>query len=131
MTDKVSEDAAALELDRFAEAMELDLDKSRMDPDDVEAYERHRRVFIGAVMKGNLIVNDEGQPMLKMMDGTDLTFREPTGAMLMEMDKVKKGDVAKSHALMKSMCQVAPDVFAKMPSRRYKVAQTIVALFLG
>lgn len=130
--EKVAKEVAEAEFDRFIDAMDLDTDKARMDPDDVKSFEDVKGKFVRAMMRGQLVVDDKGQPVVTTHDGTRLTFYEPTGASFAAMDSRKKGqDVGKMLAMMADMCRVAPAVFSKLPNRDFKICQALIQLFLG
>ncbi len=132
---KIDAETAESEIERFAEAMDLDLDTSKMDEEDRKAFDQQKRVLTLSIQKGNLIINDKGEPVFTptMGDNLDpLTFYEPDGASFMTMDKMKKNaDVAKMFGIMADMTKTHSKVFAKMKNRDSKVCQAIVTLFLG
>lgn len=132
---KVDAKTAENEIDRFATAMDLDLDTSEMDEEDRKALDQQKRVLILSIQKGNLVVNDNGEPVFTPTIGDNLeplTFYEPSGASFMTMDKKKKNhDVAKMYGIMGDMTKTYPKVFSQMKHRDSKVCQAIVTLFLG
>ena len=65
------------------------------------------------------------------LEDTTITFHEPTGAVIMMMDKKKAGqDFAKMHAVMGAMCECDAVTFSRMTGSDYKVCTAIAALFL-
>jgi hypothetical protein len=130
--EKVAKEVAEADFERFLEAMDLDPDRGRMDADDVKSFEDVKAKFVRAVQRGQLVVDEKGQPVVTTSDGKTLTFYEPTGASFTAMDSRKKGqDVAKMIAMMGDMCRVGPAVFAGLKNRDFKICQAIVQLFLG
>lgn len=139
MTDKqnvVAREVAEQEFERFAEAMDLDLDISRMDADDIKNLDGAKHTLVRAIERGDLVIDEKGQPVFTpttKLDGiSTLTFYEPTGASFMSMDGKKKGqDFAKMFTLMAEMTRQPEKTFSKLPQRDLKVCRTIVTLFLG
>ena len=129
---RVPEDIAEEEFQRFAEEMEIDVDESKMFGEDRDNFLNLKRKFLGAVIRGRLVVNDNGEPEFTSSTGEHFTFYEPSGATVTEMDKIGKkgGDVAKTHKVMASAMRVSPAAICKLPQRDYKVLQAIFALFM-
>ena len=133
-TPKVSVEVAEAEFDRFAVAMDFDLDESVMGVEDKDAYLGNRRKIVRAIQQGSLVIDDEGCPVYTASSGDVYTFREPTGATLREMDRVSSkqgGDIAKMFKLMGSMTQVGEKPFAMMKQRDLKVCTAIAVFFLA
>lgn len=134
---KVATEVAELEFQRFAEAMDLDLDASRWDEDDRKSFEDTKRRVMRAMESGALIINEKGEPVYTLRDppaksAESVTFHEPRGASYMEMDQKKKGhDVAKTHAVMANMTRTSPALFASLANRDYRVCTALMALFLA
>ena len=129
-------EVAESEFDRWADAMDLDLDTSGMDSEDRTAFDKQRNRIIRAVTSGALIFNESGEavytPQNARSKHTDpITFHERTGASLMAMDGKKKGyDVAKTFAVMADMCKVHPSVFAGLVGSDGKVCEALFALLM-
>ncbi len=136
MTNKVDPETAAADFDRFAEMMDLDLDMSGMDADDLTAFNKQKRRIVTAIERGSLVINEEGEavytPSNKKSAHTDaITFHERTGASLMAMDGKKKGhDVAKTYAMMGDMCKLPPKVFAGLVGTDVKTCEAIFAVLM-
>lgn len=135
---RISEDFANQEFDRFAEAMDLDFDDKTVanwDEDDQKGFLQNKRRFVGAVMKGNLTVNDNGEPVYtsdRANGGKPITFYEPTGGSMQAMDQKKKGhDVTKMYATMGDMTKTSAKTFSLMYSRDLKVCTAVAVLFLA
>lgn len=127
---------AEREFDRFAEAMDLDLDESLMDESDRNAYKRQRSRMVRAIERGALVINQDGEAVYtpqnpKSSYREPITFHERTGASLMAMDSKKKGhDVAKTYAVMADMCRVHANVFAGLAGTDGKVCEAIFAFLM-
>jgi hypothetical protein len=133
---KIAAEVAELEFTKFVEAMDLDADPSGWDAEDVKSFESAKKKIVGAIGRGHLVVDEHGQPVYTLQEGanagTQITFREQTGASLMAMDQKKKGhDVAKMFAVMADMTGTDAKTFADMKGRDLKICQAITALFLG
>jgi len=132
VVDKVT---ALADFDRFTDLMDLDVDVSEMDQDDIKNFEEMKGHIIKSMMRGNLIIDEKGQPVFTptgMGDENALTFHEPTGATLMSMDRRKSGqDVGKMLVVMTEMTRSSDGTFSTMKNRDFKVCSAIVAVFLG
>jgi hypothetical protein len=129
---KVAREVCEQEFERFADAMDLDVDPTRMDAADLKTFDDARHVLLRAMERGQLVIDEKGQPVFTASDGTAITFYEPTGATFMSMDtKKKEQEVAKMYAIMAEITRLPDKTFSKMPMRDLKVCRTIVTLFLG
>lgn len=136
MTDKIALEVAEQEFGRFVDEMDLDLDTSQMDAEDLTAFNKQRNRIVRAIQSGHLIINENGEPVYTPWRASSkikepITFRERTGASLMAMDGKKKGhDVTKTYAIMGDMCGVHPNVFAGLSGPDIKVCEAIFALLM-
>ena len=132
----VATEVAEAEFDRFAEGMDLDLDTSDMDAEDLTAFTKQKKRILKAIQKGALVFNDNDEavytphrPASKHKD--PITFHERTGASLMAMDNKKKNhDVAKTYAVMADMCRVPAATFAGLAGEDGKVCEALYALLM-
>ncbi len=134
MNGKVAPEVAQQEFERFAEAMDLDLDPKGMDAEDRKSFETAKRRFLTAVEDGRLVVNDTGEPVYTPQKGdtSPITFFEPTGGTMMAMDLKKAGhDVTKGLAAMADMTKQDIKRYHNMSNRDLRVCQAISVLFLG
>lgn len=134
MNDQViTEEIAEAEFERWAKAMHLRLDTSRMDEDDEKDFIKHKDNCIFAMMEGRLVVNDRGEFEFTPDNATEaLVFREPTGATFQEADRVKSGrDIEKMNVMLGALTKKHASFYAKMALHDYKVAQAIITLFLA
>jgi hypothetical protein len=131
-TESIAAEVAEQEFVRFVEAMALDLDKEHMDDEDKKQFTAHRREFVRAVQRRQLVLNDQGEPVFTTSGGDALTFHEPKGADLMQSDARKIGhDVKKFYTVMGAMTRTSSLKFEQMPNRDLKVCQAIAILFLA
>lgn len=133
---KISREVAEQEFARFADAMDLDVDTSKLDAEDLAAFNKQRERIIRAMEVGALVINENGEAVYTPQRPTSqhkdpITFHERTGASLMAMDGKKKGqDVAKTYAVMADMCRVHPKVFAGLAGVDIKVCEALFALLM-
>jgi hypothetical protein len=130
----VAKEVAESEFSRFIEAMDLDIDSSSMDAEDLKSFESAKRKILRAIERGQLVIDDKGQPVFapQMSKTEPITFYEPTGASFMAMDAKKKGhDVAKMFSVMADMTRRDIKTFSQLANRDFQVCQAIVMLFLG
>jgi hypothetical protein len=136
MEDKINKETAEIEFDKFVECMDLDVDTVDMDAEDLTAFNKQKSRIIRAIMRGQLIFNDNGEavytPSNKRSKHTDpITFRERSGASLMAMDGKKKGhDVRKTYAVMADMCGIHQNVFAGLVGSDVKTCEALFALLM-
>lgn len=132
----ICRDVAEGEFDRFVDAMDLDLDTSDMDAEDLSAFNKQKNRILRAMCGGHLVINDNGEAVYTPQRPNSkhkepITFHERTGASLMAMDGKKKGhDVSKTYAIMADMCKVHPSVFAGLSGSDAKVCEAIFALLM-
>ena len=135
MTEIVAREVAEEEFNRFCDDMDIDRDLSKMDEDDTKGFNDNKDLIVNAIMDGRLVLNDDSEPVYTPKRGKQdnpLTFREPTGATFMAMDRKKSGqDVGKMIALMDEITRSAPGTCARLKGVDFKVARSIVTLFLA
>lgn len=136
MTEQIALEVAEAEFERFADSMDLDMDTSKLDAEDLTSFNKIKDRIIRAMQRGALVINDNGEavytpqrPNSKSKDA--ITFHERTGASLMAMDGKKKGhDVAKTYAILADMCRVHPSTFAGLAGPDIKVCEGLFALLM-
>jgi hypothetical protein len=134
--EKVAREVAEAEFSRFLEAMDLDEDVSKLDTDDQAGFEKHKRKVVEAIMRGNLTINEKGEPVLTPSQPVrgldkDIVFREPRGSSLKSTLGKKADDNARAMELMGALTNLPPVTFANMAMRDYKVCGSLVVLFLA
>ncbi|MES1178950.1 MAG: hypothetical protein ABUL62_31835 [Myxococcales bacterium] len=131
---KIATEVAEAEFDRFAAAMDFDLDAKAMDEDDRKAFAATKRTVVRSIEQGHLVVDDSGQPVFtpQLDDKSPITFYEPKGISLLAMEARKKGeDVSKMFASMGNMTKQHPSRFVKMSQRDLRVCMALATLFLS
>ena len=132
----ITQELAEQEFNRFVEAMDLDLDPSDMDAEDLAGFLKTKKRLIKAVMAGSLVFNDDGEavytpvnPKSKYQD--PITFHERTGTSIMAMDGKKKGhDVAKMYAVMADLTRLPAVTFSGLVGVDIKVCESILLLLM-
>lgn len=132
---KIAPDVAEQEFIRFTDAMALDVDTAAMDDDDRKGYEQQKRHIIRAICRGDLVINDAGEPVYttsRSKDPVTVCFHEPEGSALMAMDrKGQKENIGKMYVTMGEMTKQPAKVFANMKMADLKVCMAIFTLFLA
>lgn len=135
MNNKVSLEVAEKDFERFIEEMDIDADVSSMDEEDLKSFNVEKSKIIKAIVKGSLIISEEGFPVftpVRTVDSKPITFYEPTGASLMAMDKRKKNeDFSKFYNVLADITKTDPSTFAKLKMSDLKVCIAIGTLFLA
>lgn len=130
----VDNDTAEVEFNRFTSSMDLDVDTSFMDAEDITAFEKQKRRIISAICNGSLVINEDGEPVYtpqKSPNKEAITFHERTGASVIAMDGKKKNhNVAQTYAVMAEMTKMHPSVFAKMKGIDIKICEALFALLM-
>lgn len=137
MTEPVTtREVAEAEFDRFAEAMDLDVDTDKLDAEDKTAFEKQKERLIKATMAGHLVYNEDGEPVYtphhrKTKHKEPITFHERSGASMMAMDRTKKNhDMAKTYAIMADITGLHSHTFASMFGVDVKTCEAIFALLM-
>jgi hypothetical protein len=135
--DKISAEVAEMEFDKFVDAMDIDVDPVGMNDEDRAGFNNAKRTFLRAVRCGSLIVNDNGEPVFtpqraKSKSDGPITFYEPTGATLMQVDQAKKdADVSKTFKVLGEMTKTTPKTFSNLALPDVNVCSAVLGLFMG
>lgn len=136
--EKMGQDVADAEFDRFAAAWDLDTDVATMNEEDRDGFESLKRRLTRAVIAGRLVVGDDGNDLNYALGFssfeslTTIRFQPPGGEAVLVWDKYKdRQNIHKLNAFLGSMTGENPAVFTKMDGRDLKVCQSVAQLFLG
>lgn len=134
--DVVCEEVALEEFGRFIEEMDLDYDESKMDEDDARGFDKLRKIFVRAMMRGKLSLNDHYEPVYHYKpdnaEPIDILFPEARGKTYLALDRGKKDhDAQKFMLVMADLTKQEPKIFSDMRKRDYKVCQAVTQLFLS
>lgn len=135
---KISTEVAEEEFNRFADGMDLYLDTSDMDAEDLTAFNKQKIRIMKAIENGHLVIDDAGKavytPFVEESKYKEpITFNQRTGASLMAMDGKRKGhDVAKTYSVMAQMCGLHPKIFGgdNLVGTDIKVCEALFALLM-
>ena len=133
----VAREVAEQEFERFVEEMDLLLDTSTMDAEDLTAFNLQKERLLVSIERGDLVINEKGEAVYTPRNERSnylepITFHERTGASLMAMDGKKKGhDVGKMYSVLADMCRVHPKVFTGLAGTDVKVCEALFALLMG
>lgn len=132
--EKVNFETAEQEFIRFAEIMDIDIDTEKMSEGDLESFEENKNILVKAIQKGSLVINENGEPVYTPRRGKDqvpLTFHEPTGEVMMALDKgTVNQNVLKLFDAMGRMTKTSKHKFLNMSASDIKVCRTIAIFFL-
>jgi len=134
--NKVATPVAEAEFDRFVDCMDLDVDTSDMDAEDLTQFSKLKKRVVRAITKGALVINEDGEAEYSPQNSKSkhqdtIVFHERTGASLMAMDGKKKNyDVTKTYAVMADMCKVHPNVFAGLVGIDVKICEALFSFLM-
>jgi len=128
MEEKVSEDVALAEVQRFIEAMDMDLER-HTDEKLQDNVDGAKRAIVRAIRRGSLVIDDDGLPVFSpvVSGGADIVFREPTGGMIAEISKL---DVDQGIIGCAKITGEPVSRFRNMKKRDFSVCEAIGVLFL-
>lgn len=137
MDYKINKETASEMFDAWCEAWEIDNDLTMMDDDDKAGFENQKRIFVKAVMKGRLVLNEDdtlnytfSEKSLK--SGEQIKIKMPTGASYMDMDGYKDSQtIRKTYAVLASMTGQPVKYFSNVSGIDLKPLQAVIALFLA
>lgn len=126
----LDKESAEAEFLRMCEEVGIDLDAD--DAEDADDLDKLKGKIVKAIEKGLLTIGESGLPTYTTIKNNDaLAFKEPTGATLLSMDKVKDGhDMRKTYTVLGEITNgnFAP---SKCNMRDIKVLTAIMTLFLA
>jgi hypothetical protein len=132
----VAAEVAEAEFDRFAEEMDLDVDTSVMDAEDLTEFNKIKRRIIREIERGNLVINEDGEAIYTPQNPRSRTkepihFHERSGATVIASDSKKQTQMAgKGFAMMADLCQVPAKTFAGLFGTDIKVCEALFALLM-
>lgn len=128
----VAREVAEAEFERFLDAMDLKIGLVDLDDEDKASLAAARSRIVGEIVRGRVVVDEDGQPRFTTSEGHEVVFYEPKGSTFMAADKRKDGhNIAKMYAILAEMTRESPARFANMKGRDIKTCQAILLLFLG
>lgn len=132
----VAKEVAEAEFDRMCAARRLDVDESDMDADDLEKFTDIKKNLVKAMMRGELVVNEAGDPVFTppVPGAKPLTFHKPTGATFMAMDSKDgkyKGNMTATAASITEMTKTTPGDVSKLEGPDFQLCCRLANLFLA
>lgn len=135
MEYKIDDQTARADLDRLADAMDLDLSvDTTADEKEQKDAQKNTDTVVKAIRKGDLVITEDGEAVYtpaRSQVGA-IKFSEPTGATLLAADRF--GDKQKMHkmyAMVAEMTSVEPATFSKLKKSDMNVIMAVGLLFLG
>jgi hypothetical protein len=132
--EAAAQEVAEAEFERFCKSMDIRCDVSKMDTETVEDFEKLRDTLVCSITRGNLVINETGEPVFTPVsdDGEPIIFHEGDGSDKMAMDNLKEGkNMTKFYALMASVTRNNRGRFGKMKERDLKICEATLRLFMG
>lgn len=130
----VAHDVAVAEFERMCKSRRVDIDESGMSADDLESFEDVKSKIVGAIKRGEITVDDDGTPTFTppVPGAKGLTFYKATGATFMASDDAKENDkVKKTVAMLTEVTRSAKGDIAKLEAPDFKICQALLQLFLA
>jgi hypothetical protein len=127
----VARDVAEREFTRFAEMMDLGFNIEKMNEEEREQFVTLRERFISSIERGQLVVDELGQPIVTTHDGKTYTFREPTGETILQIQRDGLSGASANQRAFGMMTQKPPVEYAKLLHRDLRVVNAVLTLFFG
>jgi hypothetical protein len=136
MTTDTTPKTTESELARWLDAMDLahKLNSPSMSEEDAKAAVELKGTLLRALDAGSLSIDAEGRAMFAPTkgDSAPLTFNEPTGADLQQMDRAARGhNIERQNLFLAAITKAPVARFEKMAARDYRVAAAIMTAFLA
>ena len=128
--NKVANEVAKQEFERWAEAFEIDTSTDGFDEEEVKAFDGFKSKFIKRVETGALTVDEDGVIEFSPRgdDGEPLKFDEPTGALLSARLKTDS-DIQAARRVLAAWTGAAPKRFTDMKLRDFNFCSELLAFF--
>jgi len=129
--NKIDKESAEAEFSNMCEFFDIDTDTSDLDGDELEMFESLKGKVVKAICRGDLTIGTGGQPTYTTKAGTAMTFKQPTGAILLA--DVKGKDDGGQRKMFAMVCELTGGVSTpgKWTIRDTGVLTSIVNLFLA
>lgn len=128
---KLPADVAEQEFERMCDAMHVDIDMTGESQENIDGFNDIKRKVIKALMTGSLTLTDDGRPVYRTDAGKTMEFQQVTGAVLMSMDRVKKGEDTKKMFTVISELTGGGVSPSALGVRDIKILFALVSLFLS
>lgn len=127
----VAREVAEQEFARMCEAFRVELDESGLDDDEKAKLKDTRQKVVRDIMRGTLVVAENGLPTYTCGDGKPVTFHKPTGATLLALETYHGSkQIANTIAGAADMTRLDRGAFGKMELYDAQVCMRLATLFL-
>ena len=136
MSDVFSQEVAKAEFERFADAMDIEIDEEMMEETELKSFLKVRASIIKVIKSGRLTINDRGEPTLKLFEPvgnvSEITFKEPLGKSWMAADQKKQDQtVSRFMCMVQDASDLPEGLIGKVKGRDFKTIQNISLLFFA
>lgn len=142
MSEKVCQEVAEQEFERFCQTMRIDTSVNESDAEESKDFTTLKNKLVKAIQSGDLVIGDDGKPTYTTVfdeEPLQLTINRPKGRVLMEAAKITNSGNTIFHA-MAQMCsgykdgkqvEVNTKTFALMDAYDVKFCLSLATLFLA
>jgi hypothetical protein len=133
---EMDQQTAEAAFDQWGDAMDLDLDTSKMDAEDITSFGKLKTRLVRAIQRGHLVFNEDSEAVYTPHNRRSrykeaITFRERSGASLMAMDRTKKNeDMKKTYMVMADITGLHEKTFAGLHGTDIKVCEALFQLLM-
>ena len=112
--EKINKQQAEEWFEKWCDDMDIDIDESIMDEDEVKSFRKLKNTIIRGICDGSISFNENNEAVYSPKNpntkrSEPITFHEKTGASLMAMDGKRKGhDISRTYAVMADMTKTHP-----------------------
>lgn len=130
-------DVANQEFERWAFAMDIELNDPDRDVKKVKDDKRQRRLLVSAIQFGAMVINENGEAVYTACRSGSkykdpITFHEKKGSTLLASDQRQEGqDIAKMYAMMADMAKVPVSAFVNMVGKDLNCCVAIAAFLMA
>lgn len=129
---KVAREVAEAEFERMCDARRIEHDTSELPDDEKAEFAELRSSIVRMIMRGAVVVGENGDPTYSAPGGPSLTFHPATGATLMALETHPGGKgIANMMAALTEMTQTDPGTFAKLAAADAQACSRLGKLFLA
>ena len=133
---KVAQDVAEEDFERMCASRRVSTDPEEMDADDYEGLLALKKRIVRAIMAGDLVVMDDGDPVYTppVSGSKPIHFYKATGATFMAMDgtgRDPEGNQGRMVRALTEMTRSAKGEIAKLEVPDYTLCSQLCNLFLA
>jgi hypothetical protein len=134
---KVAREVAERDFERMCRSRRVVTDPAEIDEDDLPGLTAVREKLVKAIMRGELVIEENGDPVYTPPVGgaKSLRFHKPTGATYMAMEANRPGEadgqVARTVRALTEMTRSDKGEIARLEGADYQMCVTLGQLFLA